>query len=274
MKRTFFSHITCCVVLAGALCLLAGCGTSSRDPGQVMPLLPQAMPMDPPNGSGMLSLNTYAGDALAKELLVRMGSGAGILTTNLVELDDFERTSAFGRLASQQIASRIGQHGFRVIESRLGAVLRMNRQGEFMMTRDSSQLLTTEYDAGAVLVGAYKVIGERIFISTRIVRIADNVVMGAYEYYLPLNNEVRALLGPASAGGVSPSISTARERDVWARYAARGQAVPAPAVAPVAKPVPKASAPAVSPATPASPAKDSPYPLPLNEQGSIGVTPH
>lgn len=232
--------------------------------------------MDPPDGSGMLSLNTYAGDALVSELLVRMGSGAGILTTSLVELDDFERTSAFGRLASQQIASRIGQHGFRVIEARLGAVLRMNRQGEFMMTRDSSQLLSSEYDAGAVLVGAYKVVGNRIFVSTRVVRIADNVVMGAYEYYLPLNDEVRALLGPATAtgfvGGPVPGSSAAalaaHERGVWARHNARGRAsvVPgAPAVAPAASPVPAV------PASPAGPAKDAPYPLPLNGQGGTGA---
>ena len=263
---------------------LSGCGAERGENPHVMPLLPQAMPMDPPGGSGMLSLNTYAGDALVKQLLVRMGSGAGILTTNFVELDDFGRTSAFGRLASQQVGSRMGQHGFRVIEARVASMFSMNRQGEFMLTRDTAQLLTTEYDAGAVLVGMYKVVGNRMFVSARIVRIADNVLMGAYEYYLPLNEEVRALLGPSSlsAGG------TSHEYDVWSRYSARGQAqggrVPASGNAPASGSVSgPASSPAAGPVTSPAPvsyaaprAAAAPLPvtyekdMPLNADGTVG----
>jgi hypothetical protein len=203
---------------AVAALALAGCG--SARPAAVMPLLPQAMPMDPPDGSGMLTLNTHAGDALARMLLLRMGSGAGILAANLVELDDFEATSAFGRLAAQQIGSRMGQHGFRVLEARVASLFRMDRQGEFMLTRDAAQLLSTEYDAGAVLLGVYQVAGDRVFISARIVRIADNVLLGAYEYYMPLNGEVRALLGrdaPDAGMGGGP-----HEREVWNRHDRRG----------------------------------------------------
>lgn len=269
----FLPSALVCVMLLSLLA--SGCASSSNDPDRAMPLLPQAMPMDPPAGSGMLSLNIHAGDALSQMLLVRMGSGSGILVTNLVELDNLEKTSAFGRLASQQIASRIGQHGFRVLEARLGSAFRMNSQGEFMLTRDTAQLLTTEYGAGAVLVGSYSRIGNRLFISARIVRLADNVLMGAYEYFLPLNEEVRALLGPAVPGTaavlphtVQGSVvsSQLHEHSVWARYSARGQTRAAREDAPAA---PALHSPARNSPEQTAPGKDMPYAAPVNGPGDV-----
>ncbi len=204
-----------------ALCLLflcvalAGCGSGTAKTSS-LPYLPQATPVDPPEGSHMLTANTYAGDALHSMLLSRMDAGNGILVASLVELDDFERSSAFGRLASQQIGSRIGQYGFRVLEARVGATLRMDRKdGEFMLTRDSAKLLADTHDAGSVLLGCYSEAGNTVFVSVRVVRLSDNAIMGAYEYYLPRTAEVRTLLTGSGRGARDGGDS------VWRRYALR-----------------------------------------------------
>ncbi|SBV91595.1 conserved exported hypothetical protein [uncultured delta proteobacterium] len=223
----------------------------SMGPTQVaVPNLPQAMPVDPPGGSYMLTANTYAGDALHKMLLLRMSSGGGILTTTFVDMHDFEQTSAFGRVTSQQVGSRLGQYGFRVIEARLAATLTMvPRSGEFMLTRETARLLADTYDAHSVLIGSYSDEGSNIFVSARVVRLADNVIMGAYEYYLPRDGDVARLLAGGNRDG--------RGGDgVWDRYNRRTPAF-ASGASRADTPAPRpASAPQAA-ARPSAPAHDS-----------------
>ncbi|MDL2210818.1 hypothetical protein LJC26_08470 [Desulfovibrio sp. OttesenSCG-928-O18] len=203
--------LTCILALGVAV---SGC---SGGPAQVaVPNLPQSMPVDPPGGSLLLTSNTYAGDALHKMLLLRMGSGGGILTTNLVNLHDFNDTSAFGRVAAQQVGSRISQYGFRVIEARLAASMTMNAQGEFMLTRETARLLESTYDANAVMVGCYSAQGGRVYVSLRVVRLSDNAIMAAYEYYLPREGDISRLLADSSTRGGSDNV--------WRRYNARERA--------------------------------------------------
>lgn len=239
-----------CILALGA----AVCGCSSGGPKPMAAFnLPQAMPVDPPGGSLMLTSNTYAGDALHKMLLLRMSSGGGILTTNLVNLHDFNDTSAFGRVAAQQVGSRISQYGFRVIEARLASAMTMNPRGEFILTRETARLLESTYDANAVMVGCYSAQGGNVYVSLRVVRLSDNTIMAAYEYYLPREGDVGRLLADSASRGGSDTV--------WRRYNARERAFGSGApvdMAPAAAAGTASSVKAASPAKPASPVKAAP----------------
>jgi TolB-like protein len=195
------------------------------------------MPVDPPGGADFLTANTYAGDALSSMLLQRAGVDSGILATSLVRLDALEDTSAFGRLAGQQIASRIAQHGFMVLDVRLTNALTITREGEFMLSRDMGRLLAAEYNAHAVLVGTYANSGDKLFVSARILRLTDGTVLAAYEYYLPTGGDIAPLLDSGSGRG--PSLEA-----LWRKYTARGQAFAAPAREKSAPAAPKVEPPA------------------------------
>ena len=300
MRAFFFMSL---VTLSLAI---AGCG----GPTQVaVPNLPQAMPVDPPGGSYLLTANTFAGDALHKMLLLRMGADGGILTTSFVNLHNFEQTSDFGRLTSQQIGSRLGQYGFRVIEARLASSLSMApHTGEFMLTRERARLLEDTYDAGAVMVGNYSDEGSNVFVSVRIVRLSDSAILGAYEYYLPRDRDVRNLLALGSGGGGrswngnrTPAFGPGRGAD-WMNYSSTKQApasgggrpIPpatrntgtgAKGAAPVGKeagnavpryvePNAASSAPDknVAPAAPVAPSTSKVTPIPLEKGGEAAST--
>jgi hypothetical protein len=185
------------------------------------PPLPQATVINPPAGADMLSANTHAGDALAAMLLKRMSSGRSILSASMVEMDKLEQSSTFGRVAMQQVASRVAQHGFRVVDVRLTEAMIINSTGEFMLSRDVCKVLADRHDAYAVLVGVYTPAGGRLYVSVRALRLSDAAVIAAYEYYLPFGGDVSALFntgGPGVAAG-----SAAAADPLWSRYAARGQ---------------------------------------------------
>ena len=216
LKRLFLGLF----VLLGIF--LTGCsgGGSPDDVASAKNIpLPHASVQDPPGGALLLNANIHAGDALAAQALSRVGSTSSIIAASMVELDNLDKSSLFGQLNAQQIGSRLSQHGFKVLEARLGSELRMQkRNGEFMLTRESAKLLAQNHDAHAVLLGVYSESHDKIYISTRIVRLNDNAVIAAYEYYLPKRGDVAALLDPALR---NPSRNGMQ---IWSGYARREQA--------------------------------------------------
>lgn len=186
------------------------------------PPLPHAYVADQPDGAMLLEENTKAGDALAEQLLLRLGSGSGVLAASLVELGDLDKASLFGQVSSQQLGSRLSQHGFKVLESRLAADLRLGKtEGEFMLTRESARLLSQSHNASSVLLGVYSEAQERVYVSARVVRLNDNAVIAAYEYYLPKSDDVLALLAP---GGADRARARSSHEQVWAGMSARERA--------------------------------------------------
>lgn len=203
--------------------ILTACGQKAKpDEGPAITLnqgleqsqrLPHAVGVNPPGGAMMLSGNTKAGDALGDMLLPKVGSSSSILLTTMVDMEDFEKSSAFGRASMQQVGSRLSQHGFRVIEPDIGANLRFERrQGVFMLTRETMKLLHDNHDAHAAMVGTYSESKDKVFLSVRVVRLQDSAILGAYEYYLPKNEDVEALLGVTRVPGGN---------HLWGRYVAR-----------------------------------------------------
>ena len=212
--------------LAGVLLCLAGifmtsCGGGSgavqRAELSTLPPLEHAYKADPPQGSVLLALNTQAGDVLNGQLMLRTGSGSPVLATSMVNLDDLDQSSPFGRLCMQQVGSRLAQHGFKIVEVRLGDELRMEKKaGEFMLTRDSMRLLSKSHNAHAVLTGVYSEGQDRVFMSVRVVRLQDSAVLAAYEYYMPKSSDTKRLMGADYAGTDADYI--------WNRYAQRERA--------------------------------------------------
>ena len=246
----------------------------------------------------MLTANTYAGDALSAGLQQRIGAGSGILAATMVDMESLDDSSAFGRMSMQQIGSRVAQHGFKVQDVRLTEAMRMDiRQGEFMLSRDTTRILAQDYDAHAVLVGVYSRSTDKVFISVRAIRLDDAAVIAAYEYYLPKDGDVQTLLSGSASGKPAgdPLAKYSRRSKVSGDPTAPGPAVaapvasnrsaPAPRQTPAPPPMSKAPAPvrSVAPAapTPAPQAhavpfeKDAPY-IPDSYQapsGGVPVTP-
>lgn len=253
-------HARFLIRTALAACLLAGAldaAPALADAGGVgaaarQPAAPDAVLVNPPGGSELLDANTYAADALHAVMASRVGTSSPILVATLADVDNLERSTPFGRTTMQQVASRLGQHGYRVLDARLGRAMTFSPQGEFMLSRDATRLMQAEYDAQAALVGTYAVAGSTAYISLRVVRLDDAAIMAAYEYHVPVRGDARRLL--ASQG------------DPWSQHVGRRQAfagagVPMAAVAPAMQAAPSASPAAVGRVVQPAPSAAVPMPL-------------
>ena len=65
-------------------------------------------------------------------------------------------------------------------------------QGELLLSREVHDLQASHH-AEAVVVGTYAVAKQFVYVNLKMVD-ADNLAVGAYDYTLPLDSNVRALL--------------------------------------------------------------------------------
>ena len=151
---------------------------------------------DPQPYSDLLESSYAAADSLGRGLRFRgVSPEESILVASFVDIDDLTESSTLGRIVSEQIASRLSQHGFRIIEVKLRqeSVFIEKGKGEFLLSREVLSLGETR-GAQAVLVGTYAVSKNFIFISARVVRTEDNSVITGYDYELPNDDTTRSML--------------------------------------------------------------------------------
>jgi TolB-like protein len=146
--------------------------------------------------SGILESSYRAAENLGEELRYRdFGQDSPILVASFVNIDNLEQSSTLGRIISEQVASRLAQQGFKIIETKLrqGSIFVQKGKGEFLLSRDLLNLVSNQ-GARAVLVGTYAVSEYFVFVSSRVVRTEDSSVIAGYDYEIPQDKTTRSML--------------------------------------------------------------------------------
>jgi TolB-like protein len=118
-----------------------------------------------------------------------------VLISTLVNIDSLNRSSRFGRLISEQIATRLTQRGYNIVEMKLRTnVYIQEGTGELLLSRDVREL-SKNYSAQVVVVGNYAVAAGYVYLTLKAVTVTDNRVISAVNYLLPLTENNKALLG-------------------------------------------------------------------------------
>ena len=190
--RFFFLFVfPACLILPG----LTGCVQeplrATGRPVEVAFTLPNPQPY-----SNLLESSYAAADSLGRGLRFRgVPLDEPILAASFVNIDDLTKSATLGRTVSEQIASRLAQHGFKILEVKLrrDSVYIKEGEGEFLLSREVLNLGATR-GVYAVLVGTYAVSKQFIFISARVVRTEDSSVITGYDYELPNDATTKSML--------------------------------------------------------------------------------
>jgi len=134
----------------------------------------------------------------AKVLVNDAAGGANpnkpLIFASLVNINNLESSSSFGRIVSQQISTYFASSGYKVIEM----LLRQNvyieqQQGEFLLSRELKNI-SEQHNAQAVVVGTYAIGKDAIYITTKMVDARTNLVLSSVDYSLPMTSNIRSLL--------------------------------------------------------------------------------
>ena len=146
--------------------------------------------------TAVLESSYMAADRLASALFNRkFPPDTPIMAASFVNIDSLTTSSTFGRIVSEQVASRLAQHGLRIIEIKLRqeSVFIKKGQGEFILSRELKDLGSSR-EIRAALVGTYAVSKHFIFVSARIVRTEDSSVLAGCDYEVPNDDITRSIL--------------------------------------------------------------------------------
>jgi len=118
-----------------------------------------------------------------------------VLVTTFVSNSDLEKTSSFGRLLQEHLSSRLVQLGYTVKELKLANNLYIEPQsGETILTRDLTQL-DPNLNAQAIVVGTFTRTNRMLYLSSRLINPATNIIISSNDYKLCMDDDILAMFG-------------------------------------------------------------------------------
>lgn len=142
----------------------------------------------------IISTNRAAANNLIRMAGPQLSPSSNIIAASFASIDDLTQSSTFGRVASQQLTSQLTAAGYSVVEMLLrNSVYISATEGEFLLSREVNEI-SAQHNAHLVLVGTYAVGENNVFVTAKLVRTADSMIVASHDYVLPYTRDVRTLL--------------------------------------------------------------------------------
>ena len=118
-----------------------------------------------------------------------------VLVATVVNVNNLTRSAPLGRTLSEQYASHMSALGFHVKEVKLrGDIFVKEGAGELLLSRELKDI-ARQHNAAMVLVGTYSPAANYTYVSIKLVRTEDSRIIRGYDYALPMDRDVKRLLG-------------------------------------------------------------------------------
>ncbi|RTE65052.1 hypothetical protein EH243_14410 [Amphritea opalescens] len=157
---------------------LAGCASHS------------SVPKDPT--VNLIQISSSAAKSLASGLT--LDEGKPVLAVSFANIDNLRSSSTLGRTLGEQFSSAMTNLGVPMVEIKMRSSLFVEAQtGELILSRQLRSIVNS-HDAQAVVLGTYAVGGNNIYVTAKVVRTADNLVLSSTNYTLPLNKDISAMI--------------------------------------------------------------------------------
>jgi TolB-like protein len=136
-------------------------------------------------------ITAEAVDALLRAKRSALPDNELAMVAPLADLDQPDRGSSLGRVLGEQIVAHLTRHGYTVsaINLRPGLLLR-EEQGEFALSRQA----LGEPAWQVACAGTYRAAADTVYVTLKLLRLADGAVLAAHHFTLPLGPNVYALL--------------------------------------------------------------------------------
>lgn len=183
---------------ASAIVIAAGLAGCSRDDSFDGTAAARKPVFEPATSAAVPSSPLFASYAAADALLRNLGHFPDmkkpILVATLVDINDLQTSSGFGRMSAEQIGSRLASNGLPVAEIKLReSILVQEGKGELMLSRDAREIARAR-GAQAVVVGTYATGKDAVYVNVRLVSAMDGRILSTTDYVVPMTRDVAVLL--------------------------------------------------------------------------------
>jgi TolB-like protein len=135
----------------------------------------------------LVSMGYHVADRLISNLKQPINSEDSIVVATFVNVDNLNESSTFGRIISEQIASRFSQRGYKVkeVKFRQDTIYMQDGEGEFLLSRDL-RAISEKHDASVVVVGTYGKAYNEMYVSARVINPSNSLLVASCDLSLPL----------------------------------------------------------------------------------------
>lgn len=114
----------------------------------------------------------------------KMNTSKPVLITSFVRLDNFKKTTEFGRIVSESMINEMSNRGFNIIEYRGQTAVSVNERGEYFITRNPYKL-KDEIPNTYVVVGTYSRQFGKVMLNARVIdNITGRIISSARATYV------------------------------------------------------------------------------------------
>uniref|UniRef100_UPI00404878FE FlgO family outer membrane protein n=1 Tax=Aliarcobacter sp. TaxID=2321116 RepID=UPI00404878FE len=113
----------------------------------------------------------------------KMNTQKPVLITSFVKLDEFKKTTEFGRVVSESLINELSNRGFNIIEYRGQMAVSINDEGEYFISRKPHEL-KNKIPNTYVVVGTYSRQLGKIMLNARVIdNITGKIISSARSTY-------------------------------------------------------------------------------------------
>ena len=122
--------------------------------------------------------------SLAAQMLQnkKMDTNKPVLITSFVKLDEFKKTTEFGRVISESLINELSNRGFNIIEFRGQMAVSINDEGEYFISRKPHEL-KNKIPNTYVVVGTYSRQAGKTWYGVKPVRLTSNLPANSLKPY-------------------------------------------------------------------------------------------
>ncbi len=114
----------------------------------------------------------------------KMDTSKPVLITSFVRLDNFKKTTEFGRIVSESMINEMSNRGFNIIEYRGQMAVSINEKGEYFITRNPYKL-KDQVPNTYVVVGTYSRQFGKVMLNARVIdNITGKIISSSRATYL------------------------------------------------------------------------------------------
>lgn len=123
-----------------------------------------------------------------------------IIVSTLLNVDNLNKTSAFGRIVSDQIASAFHKSGYQIIGMELPIDLFAMKEDGTLQLSDENKAILKRYNAGVLVGGVYAPGKKNTYVSLRMVDLHTRNIISSADYSVPMGPDAKLLTQPKDVG--------------------------------------------------------------------------
>ncbi len=159
----------------------------------------------------LVDVSYDAVDELQNRLTRKIPKNSLIIVTTLLNVDNHNKTSAFGRIVSDQIASAFHKEGFQIIGMELPIDLFIMKEDGTLLLSDDTKKLLNRYRAAVLVGGVYAPGKKNAYVSLRVIETATKTIISSTDLSIPMGPDAKMLMTPIDIATSNPATEPVAE---------------------------------------------------------------